>query len=123
MRLKIFSPLIIVLSLCILFYSCGEDRSGEQPFAPTVETLSIQVVADSALLTGHVVASPNSSLTACGFEYGNDSINSTVSAEEPTETFTVATDSLGIGTYYAVAYATNGMGTSRSDTTYFTIGE
>lgn len=32
------------------------------------------------------------------------------------------TDSLGAGEYYAVAYATNGMGTSVGDTIYFTIG-
>ena len=45
-----------------LLVACGEDRSGEQPFAPTVESLSVVVEADSALLSGHVSASPNSTL-------------------------------------------------------------
>lgn len=114
-------PLVLAV-LFPFFASCGEDRSGEQPFAPTVETVSAEVTADSALLTGRVTASPNSSLTACGFYYGNDSIDKTSVAPAPTENFTAMTDSLGAGEYYAVAYATNGMGTSVGDTIYFTIG-
>lgn len=113
---------IILAVLISVFAACGEDRSGEQPFAPTVETVSAEVMADSALLTGRVTASPNSSLTVCGFYYGNDTISKTCVAPAPTETFTAVTDSLGAGDYYAVAYATNGMGTSVGDTIYFTIG-
>lgn len=121
--MRFFLTPIVLLSFSsfFLFVSCGEDRSGEQPFAPTVESVSAEVVTDSVLLTGHVISSPNSSLTACGFYYGNDTINASCVAPAPTETFVAVTDSLGSGDYYAVAYATNGMGTSLGDTIYFTI--
>jgi len=121
MRSFIIPLVLLSIVSFLLFASCGEDRSGEQPFAPTVESVSAEVVADSALLTGHVVSSPNSSLTACGFYYGNDTIDASCAAPAPTETFVAVTDSLGAGDYYAVAYATNGMGTSLGDTIYFTI--
>ncbi len=101
--------------------SCGEDRSGEQPFAPTVESRVAVVEGDSALLTGAVTASPNSTLTECGFAYGNDTLRAKAVAPAPAETFTAVTDSLGGGTYFAVAYATNGVGTSYGDTLHFTI--
>ena len=35
--------------------------------------------------------------------------------------FTAVTDSLSAGTYFAVAYAKNGVGTSYGDTIHFTI--
>lgn len=113
----------ILTVLPLVLSSCGEDRSGEQPFAPTVESLTAEVVGDSALLTGAVTASPNSSLRACGFAYGNDTLRATCTAPEAAETFTAVTDSLGSGTYFAVAYAQNGVGTSYGDTIYFTIPE
>ncbi len=113
---------LLGITTLILLASCsGEDRSGEQPFAPTVETIGAEVVADSARLSGHVLSSPNSPLTICGFKYGNDTLRVTINAPAPTTTFTAYTDSLGAGDYFYVAFATNGIGTSYGDTLHFTI--
>lgn len=108
-----------ILATCVA--ACGEDRSGEQPFAPTVQSISAEVRADSAILTGRVTASPNSTLQECGFAYGNDTLRATCKATAPSEQFTAVTDSLSAGTYFAVAYAKNGVGTSYGDTIHFTI--
>lgn len=113
-------PYLIVLLLSLLA-SCGEDRSGEQPFAPTVKSISAVAEADSAHLSGEVTASPNSTLTECGFAYGNDTLRANCKAPAPTSAFTAVTDSLGPGRYFAVAYARNGVGTSWGDTIYFNI--
>ena len=101
--------------------ACGEDRSGEQPFAPTVQSLGVEVKQHTAVLTGAVLASPNSSLKECGFAYGNDTLRAKCTAAEPAATFTAETDSLGAGHYYAVPYASNGVGTTYADTLYFDI--
>ena len=108
-----------ILATCVA--ACGEDRSGEQPFAPTVQSISAEVRADSAILTGRVTASLNSTLQECGFAYGNDTLRATCKATAPSEQFTAVTDSLSAGTYFAVAYAKNGVGTSYGDTIHFTI--
>lgn len=111
---------ICMSALSILLLSCGEDRSGEQPFAPIVQTGTAEQVADSVLLTGAVTASPNSRLLECGFEYGNDTLRTKVIADTLT-TFSAFTDSLGKGNYYAVAYARNGVGTGHGDTIHFSV--
>lgn len=115
-RLLLLLPTIVLLTACM-----GEDRSGEQPFAPTVKTLDATVVADSALLRGQVLTSLNSDVTACGFSYGNDTLRKSVASSAPSTIFEAYTDSLGAGTYFYVAYATNGIGTTYADTLYFTI--
>lgn len=107
------------LLLLAALASCGEDRSGEQPFAPTVVSRGCEVVADSVVLTGEVTASPNSSLTRCGFVVGNDTLRREVDAREVVAAFTAVADSLEPGAYYAVAFATNGVGTSYGDTLRF----
>lgn len=109
-------PTLTLLTACM-----GEDRSGEQPFAPTVKTLDATAAGDSALLRGQVLTSPNSDVTACGFSYGNDTLRKTVACTEVATVFEAYTDSLGAGDYFAVAYATNGIGTTYADTVYFTI--
>lgn len=121
MRTHIF--LIIIVSLGMLITACkGEDRSGEQPFAPTVQTLSAEVVGDSCLLTGAVTASPNSSLRGVGFAYGNDTLRLTAVSQECTELFQATTQPLQPGYYFAVAFAENGVGkTIGTDTIYFEI--
>ena len=101
--------------------ACGEDRSGEQPFAPAVQSVGVEVKQHTAVLTGAVLASPNSSLKECGFAYGNDTLRAKCTAAEPAATFTAETDSLGAGHYYAVPYASNGVGTTYADTLYFDI--
>lgn len=107
----------------MLITACkGEDRSGEQPFAPTVQTLSAEVVGDSCLLTGAVTASPNSSLRGVGFAYGNDTLRLTAVSQECTELFQATTQPLQPGCYFAVAFAENGVGkTIGTDTIYFEI--
>lgn len=113
---------ICALAIATLFASCGEDRSGEQPFKPTVVTSDIATqVGDSVQLMGYVTASPNSSLKECGFTYGNDTLKATAQSDSALTTFTAFTDSLGKGTYYAVAYARNGVGTSHGDTIWFEV--
>ena len=106
--------IVILVAISTLTVACsGEDRSGEQPFAPTVETLSAEVMGDSCLLRGAVTASPNSSLRGVGFAYGNDTC---------TELFQATTRPLQAGRYFAVAFAENGVGkTIGTDTIYFEI--
>lgn len=100
----------------------GEDRSGEQPFAPTVENRGALVTGDSCMLTGNVTASPNSSIRSCGFAYGNDTLRLQTNSAEVTMLFTATTRPLEPGTYYAVAFAENGVGRSYApDTLYFEI--
>ncbi len=112
-------PLFALLGLT----SCGDDRSGEQPFAPTVETGTASVVSSTVTLAGTVLSSPNSTLTACGFVYGtsNSSLTSKGEVATPATVFSLAIDTLSAGTYYYSAYATNGMGTSYGDTLSFVI--
>ncbi len=116
-------------TLFILFFaaigillSCNpQDRSGEQPFAPTVKTTAAAAEGCRALLSGQVLTSPNSDVKVCGFSYGNDTLRLKTAAEVPEMAFSAYTDSLGAGAYYAVAYATNGVGTSYGDTISFHI--
>ena len=115
----IFSLLAGMLCLA----SCGEDRSAEQPFAPTVQTLGYEFDADSVQLFGKVLASPNSTLRQCGFTYGNDTLRLKTVAEAPAEDFKAATRPLEPGVYFAAAFAQNGVGTTYGDTIYFEIGE
>ena len=98
----------------------GEDRSGEQPFAPTVETVSATPDGPTARMEGLVTASPNSTLLKCGFRYGNDTLVLSTDAELQ-DCFFAETDTLEAGTYYAVAFARNGVGTSYGDTLWFEI--
>ena len=67
--------LLYILPSFLLFTACnGVDRSGEQPFAPTVETLAAEAAGDGVLLNGRVTDSPNSDVLECGFLYGNDTL-------------------------------------------------
>lgn len=106
--------------LATLFASCGEDRSGEQPFAPTVATVSATTEGRTALLEGEVIASPNSTLLECGFVYGNDTLQRTISLEAQNH-FYALSDTLAPGNYYATAFARNYMGVSYGDTLTFRI--
>lgn len=120
--MKLSLPFSILTLLCeaTMLVSCGEDRSGEQPFAPTVKTETAMQVADSVQLSGIVLSSPNSHLLECGFEYGNDTLRAKKQAETLSE-FSAFTDSLGKGNYYAVAYARNGVGIGYGDTIRFCV--
>ena len=119
--MKHFPSLVLLAIAAGAAAACGEDRSGEQPFAPTVQSVGVEVKQHTAVLTGAVLASPNSSLKECGFAYGNDTLRAKCTAAEPAATFTSETDSLGAGHYYAVPYASNGVGTTYADTLYFDI--
>ena len=76
-------------SLHLLFISTilaacsGEDRSGEQPFPPTVAAVGCTVEGNIATLKACVTSSPNSSLKQCGFNYGNDTLRLEAKAAEP----------------------------------------
>lgn len=109
------------VALLALTACSPEDRAGEQPFAPTVVTLSAVVSGDSCLMEGQVVLSPNSTIRARGFYYGNDTLSVDTLSADSTDIFTGVTDSLGPGRYYAVAYARNGVGLSTGDTLYFVV--
>ncbi|HIU89863.1 MAG TPA: hypothetical protein IAC71_06400 [Candidatus Caccomonas pullistercoris] len=98
-----------------------EDRSGEQPFAPTVKTIAAERVGDSCRMEGQVVLSPNSRVTQRGFRYGNDTLQVDTLSADTTDRFAATTRRLGPGRYYVVAYASNGMGLSLGDTLYVTI--
>lgn len=115
---------ILALILPGLMACNPEDRSSEQPFAPVVQNSSYLVVGDSCQLNGEVTSSPNSSLKACGFRYGNDTLRTEVVSIAPLTQFSAYTKPLNPGKYYAIAFAENGVGKSyASDTLYFTIPE
>lgn len=121
--MKLYTLLYILPSF-ILFSACnGVDRSGEQPFAPTVETLAAEAAGDGVLLNGRVTDSPNSDVLECGFLYGNDTLRVKLKSEEVSLLFSAYADSLQNGNYYAVAYARNGVGTSYGDTVRFQINK
>ena len=44
--MKYFSYLFSTLLAAMLLAACGEDRSGEQPFAPTLGEMSAVVMAE-----------------------------------------------------------------------------
>ena len=110
----------IFLSLALA--ACNpEDRSGEQPFAPTVRTLSAVMEEGQCLLTGSVDASPNSRVLKKGFRCGNDTLRLDLLSEDEEDVFQVNVEGLLPGEYFAVAYAINGVGTSMGDTLLFNI--
>ena len=119
--MKKYLFLFSLLLLPFLWNCSGEDRSGEQPFAPVLSSPEAIPMGDSCLLRGYVVSSPNSSLTACGFYYGNDSIKKELTCSNIDFTFEDVTDSLGAGRFYAVSYAQNGIGKTLSDTLWFEL--
>ena len=119
--MKHFPSLVLLAIAASAAAACGEDRSGEQPFAPTVQSVGVEVKQHTAVLTGAVLASPNSSLKECGFAYGNDTLRAKCTAAEPAATFTAETDSLGAGHSYAVPYASNGVGTTSADTLHLDL--
>jgi hypothetical protein len=120
----IFSA-VLTAALLLLAASCGEDRAGEQPFAPTVRLISATASGDSVVMEGEITASPNSSVKACGFYFGNDTLQLNIAAKADSNwtgnRFNATVRALQSGTYYAAAYATNGMGTTASDTTEVTV--
>lgn len=111
----------IAIIVMLLVSACGQDRSGEQPFVPTVQTGVAAQVADSVQLTGSIITSLNSHVLERGFEYGNDTLRATVVSTDTTNVFAAFTDSLGKGSYYAVAYARNGVGVGHGDTIRFVV--
>lgn len=117
----VLSGAIIIMGLA----SCsGVDRSDEQPLAPVVETLGVQVTGDSCTMQGLVVESHNSALRECGFVFGTgDTLHLKQEAAVADMAFTVVADSLIPGEYYYAAYARNGISTSYGDTLYFTVVE
>ena len=44
-----------------------------------------------------------------------------MAVDEPDMTFQSQIDTLSLGTYFAIAYAANGIGRTESDTIYFTV--
>lgn len=120
MKTHYFSYIALLLSSITLTACMGEDRSDEQPFAPTVELVGIHTDGPTAFMEGHVKESPNSSLLECGFHFGNDTMLVGILSDTD-DHFFAETDSLEAGTYFAVAYARNGIGTSYSDTLRFEI--
>ncbi len=112
----------LILSAALLTLSCsGEDRTGEIPYAPTVRIDPVIIDSNRATLQGTVLSSPNSSLVACGFFVGNDSLKKELRCESPSVVFRCQADSLTAGCHFAVAYAKNGIGQTTSDTLWFTI--
>lgn len=116
--------LLYTLPALLLMMACNPvDRSGEQPFAPKVETLAAEPEQDGVLLNGRVTESLNSDVLECGFQYGNDTLRVKVKSEDLGPLFSSTVDSLAAGNYYVVAYARNGVGTAYGDTIRFQISE
>jgi len=119
---KILPALLALFFLPVLTACFGEDRSDEEPFAPTVATTAANAAGDSCVVEGEIISSPNSSIRGRGFYYGNDTLKiQVVSYDTLTWHFTETLDSLKSGIYYVYAFATNGMGTSYGDTLTFRI--
>lgn len=110
-----------VVLLCLLSACAGEDRSDERPRLPEGVAVSVEEQGDSCNLNGVVGESHNSSLTACGFYWGNDTLSNEVDMDSASFKFSTLVGNVGSGTYYAVAYAKNGVGTTTSDTVFFNI--
>lgn len=117
-----YNNVIVLLCLILLAIvsSCtGEDRSDEMPLAPKDVTISMQMLNDtSVILKGRVGDSHNNPLTKCGFIWGN----SKESHQETASTGFDFADTVIIvtpGNYYAIAFATNYIGTTNSDTLRF----
>lgn len=114
-----------VAAILLLAAACGEDRAGEQPFPPSVRLISATAGGDSVIMEGEITASPNSSVKACGFHFGGDSLKLDIAAKADSNwtgnRFQATVRTLPAGRYYTVAYATNGMGTTPSDTMWVTI--
>lgn len=116
-----FLCFLSVVLLCMLSACSGDDRSGELPRVPEGVSVSVEELGDSCRLNGVVGESHNSSLTACGFYWGNDTVSNEMKVDSASFAFSSVVGNVGSGTYYAVAYAKNGMGTTKSDTVYFNI--
>ena len=120
MTRSLFTPLLCVSALALT--ACWpEDRSGEQPFAPTVKTVSAVPTDSFCSLEGQVLLSPNSRVLERGFRYGNDTLLVDTLSSDSSDFFTGKTGALQPGRYYVVAYARNGIGLSLGDTLYFDI--
>ncbi len=119
-RMKKLIELGILITALTITSCSGEDRSGERPLAPYGVSVITVETGDSCILKGHVEESHNSSLTKCGFYWGNDTIKYTETAEAGYDFMDTVT-SEDVGRYYAVAYATNYIGTTTSDTVYFIL--
>lgn len=119
-RLPLF---VSIYGLALILFSCsGVDRAGEKPELPVVETMEATLIGEGVCnIQGQVTKSSNSSITACGFVYGNDSISEKIKLDKTEWSFNATIESLESGRYFYAAYATNGMGTAYGDTLYFTI--
>lgn len=115
----------LLLSAAAALASCaGEDRSGELPLAPVVETAGAEVDGNSCRMNGLVTESRNSRLKECGFVYGRgDTFHVKTEADTADFSFSAVADSLDDGDYYYAAYARNGISTSYGDTLHFTVGD
>lgn len=116
-------PFALVGCLLSAVLSCHPvDRSGEQPFAPVVESVSATVEGDVCRMSGRIVSSINSPVTRRGFSYGNDTLRLEAESADATDLFHAETRPLESGRYYMVSFAGNGIGTTYGDTIYFSIG-
>lgn len=113
----------LVCAAPLLFTACHpEDRSGEQPFPPQgVAPATVEIVGNICHLTASVQSSPNSVLRQVGFNYGNDTLRLETVAEGVASLFTADTEELLPGRYFVVAYARNGVGTTRADTVWINM--
>lgn len=133
MRTLLFLPVILLFAAVLS--SCGEDRSDEQPFAPTLSEVATERT-DTGVITlyAQILSSKNSHLTACGFIWGDSVETHTLSLDSvpvistsphvsPSMSvgFSATIDSLTPGNYFVLAFATNGIGTTRTDTVFFSI--
>lgn len=114
-------PVCRALFLAALAACAGEDRSGEMPRVPVVETSGARAAGNSCEMTGSVGESHNSSLRECGFVLWPDSGKALKLKCDTNKVFSAVADSLSGGLYHYAAYARNGMGTSYGDTLTFTI--
>lgn len=122
MIMRCLSTLSIVCVLVAAVACSGEDRSGEQPHAPVVRTVSATPSGATCHLVGEVLSSPNSGLRQCGFVVFNDTLSHRYTSPDTAMHFALTIDSLPAGHYGVVAYAANAVGlTTATDTLTFTL--
>lgn len=122
-RLRAALPLVAAVTGLSALTACNPvDRSGEQPFPPTLESVSATVEGNVCLMTGRILTSVNSDILKRGFNYGNDTLRIEVESTDETDLFHATTRPLEPGRYFMVPFARNGVGITRSDTIYFRIG-
>lgn len=114
----------VAIILMIIATSCQEDDSKTVPSVTTAAIMD--VTATTAVGGGNITSDGNSSITASGLVYSRTNSPPTIADDTTWTPITIGNFNTPLQelepstTYYARAYATNGVGTSYGETITFT---